>query len=173
MLFLYEKQYPTYFKINPFKHNGNAINYLLNKLFSNTHNLKIGAQGISLIHKIFLNNQNNHDITNKLQKWISNLKSIAFIANDINTINSFLLQYKPKLIYLSIDSIRYNSTSNGIGYHHHPPHGIGVGAGPGVGVGVGVATTAIPHHQYYLMNSKKDMMHHNQHQLLLHQPHYH
>ena len=122
MLFLYEKQYPTYFKINPFKNNGNALNYLLNKLYSNINNLKIGAQGITLINKIFNYYSSNNDILNKLQKWISNLHSIAFIANDINTINSFLLQYKPKLIYLSLDSIRYNTTNiNGI-YHHHFNH---------------------------------------------------
>eukprot|EP01084_Bolivina_argentea_P214515 364157_1 len=72
MLFLYEKHYPTYIKINPLKLL--SINYLLNKLNLNFINLKIGAQGISLINKIINKikyTENNKLIPFKLKEWIS------------------------------------------------------------------------------------------------------
>ena len=112
MLFLYEKRYPTYIKLNPLR-SSTGINYLLNKLNLNISNLKIGAQGISLINKIATKYQKakeekNEKIPKKLSEWLSNLESLAFSANDVGKINSFLLQYEPNLLYLSIDSIRYN-----------------------------------------------------------------
>eukprot|EP01083_Nonionella_stella_P281172 956719_1 len=92
MLFLYSKAYPTYIKLNPLS--SHAMSYLLRKFRLNIKNLKIGAMGISLINRILLKyEQSNSELSLLLKEWLSSLESIAFIANDVDTINSFLRKY--------------------------------------------------------------------------------
>ncbi|ETO07444.1 hypothetical protein RFI_29947 [Reticulomyxa filosa] len=52
-------------------------------------------------------------VIDKLCQWLCNLKAIAFIHNDIIDVNRYLHQYRPKLIYVSIDSLRCGNDRSG------------------------------------------------------------
>ena len=57
-------------------------------------------------------------ISESVAQWLINIESVAFISNELFDVNDFLLTFSPKLIYMSIDSIRYALVDSGVNDHN-------------------------------------------------------
>lgn len=107
-----QKPYLTNFKLNPLTLH--SIDYLLNRVSLHFWSLKVGAQSMALIESV-LTQFEGTERAQRLREWMSNLKGLAFIGHDVESINLFLLRFTPKPIYLSMNAVRSEPDQWGIG----------------------------------------------------------